>query len=162
MATVAEERLCAATDQQIAMACQSERRCLVTLDMDFANPLLFRPAEYNGIAVLRLPAKATDGDLWDACQTLLIGLDRDAIDGKLWIVSRGRIREFRPEDAPGRPEQPHRNLPLVALCPQFTKAVNCDSIGTIPKTLLVERIAALGPTRLTAVNAAIRFALAIP
>lgn len=45
VATVAEERLCAATDQQIAAACQSERRCLVTLDMDFANPLLFRPAE---------------------------------------------------------------------------------------------------------------------
>jgi mRNA interferase MazF len=40
--------------------------------------------------------------------------------------------------------------------------VNCDSIATIPKALLVERITALGPTKLAAVNAAIRFALAIP
>lgn len=36
---------------------------------------------------------------------------------------------------------------------------NCDSIATIPKALLVERIAVLGPTKLAAVNAAIRFAL---
>jgi mRNA interferase MazF len=39
--------------------------------------------------------------------------------------------------------------------------VNCDSIATIPKALLVERISALGPTKLTAVTTAIRFALSL-
>lgn len=39
--------------------------------------------------------------------------------------------------------------------------VNCDSIATISKALLVERIAALGPTKLAAVNAAIRFTLSL-
>lgn len=39
--------------------------------------------------------------------------------------------------------------------------VNCDSIATAPKALLVERIAVLGPTKLAAVDAAIRFALSI-
>ena len=40
--------------------------------------------------------------------------------------------------------------------------VNCDSIATIPKVLLTERITVLGPAKLAAVNAAIRFALSIP
>ena len=40
--------------------------------------------------------------------------------------------------------------------------VNCDSIATIPKALLTERITVLGPAKLAAVNVAIRFALSIP
>ena len=44
------------------------------------------------------PSKATDADLWDACRTLIAGLKRDSIDGELWIVQRGRIREYRPEE----------------------------------------------------------------
>jgi mRNA interferase MazF len=39
--------------------------------------------------------------------------------------------------------------------------VNCDSIPTIPKDLLAERIGLLRPAKLAAVNAAIRFALSI-
>jgi mRNA-degrading endonuclease toxin of MazEF toxin-antitoxin module len=39
--------------------------------------------------------------------------------------------------------------------------VNCDSIATIPKDLLAERIAVLSTAKLAAVNAAIRFALSI-
>lgn len=39
--------------------------------------------------------------------------------------------------------------------------VNCDSITTIPKDLLAERIAVLSTAKLAAVNAAIRFALSI-
>lgn len=39
--------------------------------------------------------------------------------------------------------------------------VNCDSITTIPKDLLAERIVLLGPAKLAAVNVAIRFALSI-
>jgi len=39
--------------------------------------------------------------------------------------------------------------------------VNCDSITTIPKDLLAERIVLLRSAKLAAVNAAIRFALSI-
>jgi len=39
--------------------------------------------------------------------------------------------------------------------------VNCDSITTIPKDLLSERIVLLRPAKLAAVSAAIRFALSI-
>jgi hypothetical protein len=98
--TVADQGLCAAADRQIAAVCQSEHRCLVTLDLDFGNPLRFKPWNYSGIAVLRLPPKATDADVWQACATLIAGLKDESVVGKLWIVQRGRIREFRPEDAP--------------------------------------------------------------
>lgn len=98
--TVADQGLCAAADRHIATACRTEHRCLVTLDLDFGNPLLFKPREYAGIAVLRLPPRATDVDLWQACATLIAGLKHESVVGKLWIVQRGRIREFRPEDAP--------------------------------------------------------------
>ena len=101
VATVADQGLCSATDGQVAATCQGEPRCLVSLDLDFGNPLLFPPGEYSGIAILLLPAKSTEKDLWDSCRTLLAGLERENIEGKLWIVSRGRIREYQPEDASG-------------------------------------------------------------
>jgi predicted nuclease of predicted toxin-antitoxin system len=99
--TVRSEGLSGRPDEDVIAACQPEQRCLVTLDLDFSNPLLFKPWEYAGIAVLRLPAKPSQADLLLACRTLLRGLEQDAIGGKLWSVQRGRIREYRPD----RPEE---------------------------------------------------------
>lgn len=36
-----------------------ERSVDVTLDLDFANPLVFEPRRHSGIAVLRMPPKAS-------------------------------------------------------------------------------------------------------
>jgi hypothetical protein len=99
--TVPSQRLSGATDAAVIALCQREQRCLVTLDLDFGNPLLFKPWEYAGIAVLRLPAKPSYDDLLLACRTLIAALAQGTITGKLWIVQRGRIREYRPE----RPEE---------------------------------------------------------
>jgi hypothetical protein len=96
--TVPGQGLSRATDREVIAACQSELRCLVTLDLDFGNPLLFDPAEYAGIAVLRLPARPSYQDLLDVCNTLTAGLVKRDITGKLWIVQRGRIREYQRED----------------------------------------------------------------
>ena len=98
VATVPGQGLSKATDREVIAACQSERRCLVTLDLDFGNPLLFDPAEYAGIAVLRLPARISHQDLLEACNTLIAGLTKRDIAGKLWIVRRGRIREYQGQD----------------------------------------------------------------
>lgn len=96
--TVPGQGLSKATDREVIAACQSELRCLVTLDLDFSNPLLFDPAEYAGIAVLRLPARISHQDLLDACNTLTAALTKRDITGKLWIVRRGRIREYQGGD----------------------------------------------------------------
>jgi hypothetical protein len=65
---------------------------------------MFRPRNYKGIAVLRLPAKVTDHDLTEACQTLIRAMNMDDITGKLWIIQRGRIRVYLPEDSDGEEE----------------------------------------------------------
>jgi len=98
VATVLAQHLCGATDAELIAFYSAENRGLVTLDLDFGNPLLFRPSNYAGIAVLRLPPKPTPDDLFDAIRTLIIGLTQRQIEGKLWIIQRGRIREYQPEE----------------------------------------------------------------
>jgi hypothetical protein len=72
----------------------------VTLDLDFANPLDYRPSEYAGIAVLRLPKKATAEDLRQIIETFAKGLQQNPLAGKLWIVEKGRIRIYQQDDEP--------------------------------------------------------------
>jgi hypothetical protein len=93
--TVPEEGLGAAVDEDLIQACRTERRCLVTLDLEFGNPLLFTPTEYAGIAVLRLPRKRSPGDLLETVETLMSALSREDPAGKLWIVQKGRIRVYQ-------------------------------------------------------------------
>lgn len=98
VATITEENLQSADDQTVIRVCQTEKRCLVTLDLDFSNPLRFNPLEYAGIAVLRLPNRATHQDLLSAISTLIIALQTEAVFGKLWIVQQGRIRIYQPDN----------------------------------------------------------------
>jgi len=95
VATVAAEGLSSATDRDVIEVCQRERRCLVTLDLDFGNPLLFRPSLYTGIAVFRLPPKPSHADLIAAAETLILALRKDDIIGKFWIVHKTRVREYQ-------------------------------------------------------------------
>jgi predicted nuclease of predicted toxin-antitoxin system len=97
VSTVLEQGLTSAVDTVVINVCQAEGRCLVTLDLDFSNPLQFNPQNYSGIAVLRLPSRPTPQDLDDAIETLIGGLKRENIMGKLWIIQRGRIRIYQQE-----------------------------------------------------------------
>ncbi|MGD1084958.1 MAG: DUF5615 family PIN-like protein [Verrucomicrobiota bacterium] len=98
VSTVASQRMESAPDEAVIEACRREERALVTLDLDFANPVDFRPHQYAGIAVLRLPKKATAEDLLQAIQTFAKGLEQHPLSGKLWIVERGRIRLHQQDD----------------------------------------------------------------
>ena len=98
VSTVPEQNLCSTPDKELIALCRNEQRCLVTLDLDFGNPLLFRPQEYFGIAVLRLRSKPSPNDLYETIGTLISGFAREKIDKKLWIVERRRIREYRPDE----------------------------------------------------------------
>jgi predicted nuclease of predicted toxin-antitoxin system len=97
VATVASEGLWSVADENLIEICRREDRCLVTLDLDFSNPLLFKPSKYAGIAVLRLPRKPSHDDLLAAVRTLVEGLRRGSINGRLWIVQRERLREYQEE-----------------------------------------------------------------
>jgi hypothetical protein len=71
------------------------------LDLDFGNPLLVHPAAYAGIAVLRLPARPSHQDLLDVAETLAEALTRESVEGELWIIQKGRIREYQEEEGGG-------------------------------------------------------------
>lgn len=97
VATVVEQGLASTPDDNLIKVCRQEQRCLVSLDLDFSNPLRFKPSDYCGIAILRLPPRPEPQDLLDTLKTLIGGLEREDITGKLWTVQKGRIRIYQGE-----------------------------------------------------------------
>ena len=95
--TVYDQNLTQAIDPDVIKACQNDGRCLITLDLDFGNPLRFNPSQYSGIAVLKLPAKPSYDDLLITIRTLAKAVETESIDQQLWIVERERIRIYRPD-----------------------------------------------------------------
>ena len=57
VSSVPQQGMQESSDADLIGHCRAEGRCLVTLDLDFSNPLVFLPSRYPGIAVLRLPPK---------------------------------------------------------------------------------------------------------
>lgn len=85
-----------ASDKALIEVCSREARCLITLDLDFANPLVFKPSDYAGIAVLRASMQVSAAGLDDLIRTLIGALTLSTIVGGLWIVEPGRVREYQP------------------------------------------------------------------
>ncbi len=100
VATVVGQKMTSAKDVDLIAQCHAEGRCLVTMDLDFSNPLRFPPTSFSGIAVLRPRSRATISDLESLMGTLVEALRQSKIEGNLWIVEAGRIRQYAP-DAPG-------------------------------------------------------------
>jgi predicted nuclease of predicted toxin-antitoxin system len=98
VATVIEQSLTSAADTDLAEVCRSEGRALVTLDLDFSNPLVFPPDRYAGIAVLRLRSKPSHADLVAVVRTLIDAMKREELIGRLWSVEAGRVRIYQPPD----------------------------------------------------------------
>ena len=97
VATVYEQHLNGASDPTVASVCAEEGRCLITMDKDFTSPLLFPPQNYAGIVVLRLSHNPDGTEIFDALHTFLLALNgHENLIGKLWIVRRNRVREYRP------------------------------------------------------------------
>jgi predicted nuclease of predicted toxin-antitoxin system len=95
VATVPGQGLCSTPDVELINICRSEGRCLVTLDRGFGNRIRFKPSDYAGIVVIRLPNQAKPEDLREAVETLILGLEEADIEGKLWIIRRREIREYQ-------------------------------------------------------------------
>lgn len=107
VATVAEQGLESSPDRDLARVCAGEGRALVSLDLDFANVLVFDPLMHAGIAVLRLPARPSHADMDAAVRTFVRGLQTEDIVRRLWIVEAGRIRVHgREHDLDEEPDPP--------------------------------------------------------
>ena len=94
--SVVDEGLAGASDDAVSIASTGAGRVLVTLDLDFANPIRHPPAETPGIAVLRLPEPLTPTTIDAAVAVLLAEVGREDIRGRLWIVELDRIRVYDP------------------------------------------------------------------
>jgi predicted nuclease of predicted toxin-antitoxin system len=91
VATVGDQGLQGATDERVSEACRREGRCLVTADQDFAQILLYPPSSYAGIIVLRDPRPSLVR-LENLVRQVISALQRESVEGRLWIVEPGRIR----------------------------------------------------------------------
>lgn len=98
--TVVDQGLTGADDRRVFDVCAAEDRVLVTLDLDFANPLVFDPRRGAGIVVLRLPKDHGPADIAEAATLLLETAKSHDITGSLWVVARRRVRRFVHRDEP--------------------------------------------------------------
>ena len=99
VSTIFEQGMTSATDEEVFRACCEEDRILITLDLDFANPFRFPPAESPGIAVIRLPKSPGEQDIGELLAVLIRGIEsEEPLEARLWIVERGRIRVYEPDE----------------------------------------------------------------
>jgi hypothetical protein len=97
--TVPSQRMAGSDDRKVIQVCRAESRCLVTMDAEFGNPLLFPPWESRGTVVLRLPGRADKALLMLAMGTLVRAAEANDPDRKLWIVEPARVRVYQPDRA---------------------------------------------------------------
>ncbi|MBI2487046.1 MAG: DUF5615 family PIN-like protein [Deltaproteobacteria bacterium] len=90
--TVRDQGLEGCSDQRLYEVCCSEKRCLVTLDLDFTDVTCFPPEKSNGIVVIRVPRNTSIGLLEELIHQFLRALTQISVEKRLWIVEIGRIR----------------------------------------------------------------------
>lgn len=90
--TVRDEALQGSSDRRLYDICCAENRCLVTLDLDFADPTRFPPKKSGGIVVIRTPRNPNLPLLEGMIQHFLGALEQEPFEQDLWIVEPGRIR----------------------------------------------------------------------
>jgi predicted nuclease of predicted toxin-antitoxin system len=94
--TVSGQSISGCEDQSLYEVCRTEQRILVTLDMDFANPLRFPPEVTAGIIVLR-PPRPLLSLLRSSLSDALVRIETESTAGKLWIVELTNIRIYEPD-----------------------------------------------------------------
>ena len=95
--TVRDQGLQGCSDQRLYEMCCSERYCLVTLDLDFADITRFPPAKASGLVVIRGHRSLSFTFLEQLVRQFLRALSQMPIEGRLWIVEPGRIRVHQSE-----------------------------------------------------------------
>ncbi len=89
--TVRQEALQGTSDQHLYTACSEEQRCLVTLDLDFANVIRFPPERTAGIVVIRLPCNPSLPLLEKLVRQFLEAVNQLPVEKTLWVVEAERI-----------------------------------------------------------------------
>jgi len=96
--TVHDEGLQGSPDQYLYEVCCTEQRCLISLDLDFADVIRFPPNQSAGIVVIRVPRNPSLLLLEKLIRQFLKMLARMPVEKQLWIVEVGRIRVHQLEN----------------------------------------------------------------
>ncbi|MEM7552987.1 MAG: DUF5615 family PIN-like protein [Cyanobacteria bacterium P01_A01_bin.84] len=96
VATVSQQGLTSAPDEELIDICSAEGRCLVTCDRGFGNRIKYNHSKYSGIVIIRLPPRPKFENWREAIETLIKGLESAEIIGKLWIIRNSSIQEYQP------------------------------------------------------------------
>ena len=91
--SVRSEGLNGRPDQVIAAAVLTEQRCLVTLDLDFADTRRYPPGEFPGIVVLRLRRPTIRRQVERVSD--FFAAESDVV-GHPWIIEETRARDWTP------------------------------------------------------------------
>ncbi len=94
--TVLGENLSGEPDEVISEQCLSEKRCLVTLDLDFANIIRFPADNTPGIIVIRPNRPITLEVMRSMSEKLVVALEQNDPTGCLWILEPDKLRMRRP------------------------------------------------------------------
>jgi predicted nuclease of predicted toxin-antitoxin system len=89
--TVADQQLVGQPDLRIADICRTEKRAVLTLDLDFSDIRVYPPSDYAGIIVLR-PSVQTITNIRRLVGQVIALLPTEPLAGHLWIVDEGQIR----------------------------------------------------------------------
>ena len=90
--TVRSQDLQGCSDQHLFEVCCTENRCLVTLDLDFADVVRFPPSQSSGIVVIRVPHNPSLALLEQMARQFLRAAEQFTLEKRLLIVEVGRIR----------------------------------------------------------------------
>ena len=90
--TVRSQKLQGCSDQNLYEVCCTENRCLVTLDLDFADVVRFPPSQSSGIVVIRVPHNPSLALLEQMARQFLRTAAQFKLESRLLIVEVGRIR----------------------------------------------------------------------
>ncbi|TAN43599.1 MAG: hypothetical protein EPN22_09820 [Nitrospirae bacterium] len=95
--TVKDEGLQGCPDNELYQKCCEEKRCLVSLDLDFGDITRFQPHKTSGIVIIRIPQNPSFAVLEQLIRQFLKSLSQMSVENSLWIVEMGRIRVHQPE-----------------------------------------------------------------
>ena len=92
--SVLDQGLGGAGDSTVAEKCRTERRAIVTLDLDFSDIRQYPPEEYQGLIVLRVGHQEKRHLIRVFGQVIPL-LESEPLAGRLWITDEigVRIRE---------------------------------------------------------------------
>lgn len=97
--TIFDEKLQGSDDKTVFDTCVKEKRCLVTLDLDFSDVINFPPEHSNGIVVIRAAAQLSFQLINMLVKQFLRTVKSEDLKGKLWIVEPNRIRIHQRNDS---------------------------------------------------------------